>query len=80
MTASVGSSIRGSGTFSTLTSRFPCQVSALIAARSLRGGRCVARAVGVRVPERPCAEPPVAEPIGGSHRAGPPLIDYGQQR
>ncbi|MEY9484877.1 hypothetical protein RKD26_000671 [Streptomyces calvus] len=36
MIASVGSSIRGSGTFSTRTFRFPCQVSALISARSLR--------------------------------------------
>ncbi|GAA0694087.1 hypothetical protein GCM10009536_27790 [Streptomyces thermocarboxydus] len=76
MIASVGSSIFGSGTVSTRTSRFPCQVSAFIAACSLRAGRCVTPYGSVRrpcgrsrVPEARDAEPPIAGPIGGLHRA-----------
>jgi hypothetical protein len=57
MTASVGSWIVGSGTFSTRTSRLPCQVTALIAPRSLRHVCASARAVAARVPLRSRAEP-----------------------
>ncbi|GAA4542346.1 hypothetical protein GCM10010309_06360 [Streptomyces violaceochromogenes] len=52
MTASVGSWIVGSGTFSTRTSRLPCQVTALIASRSLRQ-RARRSYGGARVPGRP---------------------------
>jgi hypothetical protein len=52
MIASVGSSIIGSGTLSTLTSRFPCQVTAFICIAS----KCAAE------PRRPRVRPPMPGP------------------
>ncbi|GAP46584.1 lysine--tRNA ligase [Streptomyces azureus] len=73
MTASVGSWISGSGTFSTRTSRLPCQVTALIASRSLR--QLARRWSGqARVPGRPALN---LEPIGGRSEDHPSkTIEY----
>ncbi len=76
MTASVGSSIRGSGTFSTRTSRLPCQVTALIAPCSLRRQCASVRTVGAGYPRvlrrtaRRARSAVTPGPIGGPPQTG----------